>query len=50
MNEGEILLVEDNPDGAELPRIAFAEADIPNPLVVVPAGPGPSGIRPASRR
>ena len=37
MNEGEILLVEDNPDDAELTRIAFAEADIPNPLVVVRA-------------
>jgi two-component system response regulator len=38
MNEGEILLVEDNPDDAELTRIAFAEADIPNPLVVVRDG------------
>src|SRR5690606_34886134 len=35
VNAGEILLVEDNPDDAELTRIAFAEAAIPNPLVVV---------------
>lgn len=38
MNAGEILLVEDNPDDAELTRIAFAEASIPNPLVVVRDG------------
>ena len=38
MNDGEILLVEDNPDDAELTRIAFAEASIPNPLVVVRDG------------
>ena len=38
MNAGEILLVEDNPDDAELTRIAFAEAAIPNPLVVVRDG------------
>ena len=38
MNDGEILLVEDNPDDAELTRIAFAEASISNPLVVVRDG------------
>ncbi len=38
MNAGEILLVEDNPDDAELTRLAFAEANVPNPLVVVRDG------------
>ena len=38
MNEGEILLVEDNPDDAELTRIAFTEAGIPNRLMVVHDG------------
>lgn len=38
MNSSEILLVEDSPDDAELTRIAFAEASIPNPLVVVRDG------------
>ena len=38
MTEKEILLVEDNPDDVELTRIAFAEAKIANPLVVVRDG------------
>lgn len=38
MNEREILLVEDSLDDAELTRIAFAEARIPNLLVVVRDG------------
>lgn len=38
MNDREILLVEDSPDDAELTRIAFAEASISNPLVVVRDG------------
>jgi len=38
VNAGEILLVEDNPDDAELTRLAFAEANVPNPLVVVRDG------------
>ena len=38
MNDREILLVEDSPDDAELTRIAFSEASIANPLVVVRDG------------
>ncbi|MGO1540034.1 MAG: response regulator [Luteimonas sp.] len=38
MNDREILLVEDSPDDAELTRIAFAQASITNPLVVVRDG------------
>lgn len=38
MNDREILLVEDSADDAELTRIAFAEARIPNRLVVVRDG------------
>lgn len=38
MTEKDILLVEDNPDDVELTRIAFAEAKIANPLVVVRDG------------
>ena len=38
MSEKEILLVEDNPDDVELTLIAFAEAKIANPLVVVRDG------------
>ena len=34
----EVLLVEDNPGDAELTRIAFREATIPNPLRVVTDG------------
>ena len=36
--EKEILLVEDNPDDVELTRIAFAEANIGNPLRVAHDG------------
>lgn len=36
--EREILLVEDNPDDVELTRIAFAEANIGNPLRVAHDG------------
>jgi CheY-like chemotaxis protein len=38
MTDKPILLVEDNPDDVELTRIAFAEAKIANPLVVVGDG------------
>ncbi|CAN5701362.1 response regulator [soil metagenome] len=38
MSDKPILLVEDNPDDVELTRIAFAEAKIANPLVVVGDG------------
>jgi CheY-like chemotaxis protein len=38
MNKKEILLVEDNPDDVELTRIAFAESNIANQLVVVSDG------------
>lgn len=38
MTDKSILLVEDNPDDVELTRIAFAEAKIANPLVVVGDG------------
>lgn len=38
MSEKVILLVEDNPDDVELTRIAFAEAKIANPLIVVGDG------------
>lgn len=38
MTQKEILLVEDNPDDAELTRIAFAEAKVANHLVVVGDG------------
>ena len=38
MNGREILLVEDSADDAELTRIAFAEAGIPNRLVVATDG------------
>lgn len=38
MTGREILLVEDSADDAELTRIAFAEAGIDNPLVVVRDG------------
>lgn len=36
--QGEILLVEDNPDDVELTRLAFEEANVANRLVVVPDG------------
>src|SRR5690606_32079821 len=38
VNDREILLVEDSADDAELTRIAFEEAGIPNRLVVVTDG------------
>lgn len=38
MSTRPILLVEDNPDDAELTRIAFAQAQIANPLHVVDNG------------
>ncbi|NYZ61312.1 response regulator [Luteimonas deserti] len=38
MTEHTILLIEDNPDDAELTRIAFAEAGIDSQLVVVGDG------------
>ena len=38
MSEHTILLIEDNPDDAELTRIAFAEARIDSQLVVVGDG------------
>ncbi len=38
MSQKEILLVEDNPDDAELTRIAFEEAKVANRLVVVGDG------------
>ena len=38
MSNRPILLVEDNPDDVELTRIAFAEAQIANPLHVVGNG------------
>ncbi|WP_101925578.1 MULTISPECIES: response regulator [Luteimonas] len=38
MSEHTILLIEDNPDDAELTRIAFAEAGIEGQLVVVGDG------------
>lgn len=38
MSEHTILLIEDNPDDAELTRIAFAEAGIDSQLVVVGDG------------
>ena len=38
MNQSNILLIEDNPDDAELTRIAFAEAGIDRQLVVVRDG------------
>lgn len=38
MSEHTILLIEDNPDDAELTRIAFAEAAIDSQLVVVGDG------------
>ncbi len=38
MNQKAILLVEDNPDDVELTRIAFAEAKVANPVVVVNDG------------
>lgn len=38
MTHSEILLIEDNPDDAELTRIAFAEAGIDRQLVVVRDG------------
>lgn len=38
MNQSDILLIEDNPDDAELTRIAFTEAGIDRQLVVVSDG------------
>ena len=38
MNQNDILLIEDNPDDAELTRIAFAQAGIDRQLVVVRDG------------
>ena len=38
MNDSDILLIEDNPDDAELTRIAFAEAGIDRQLVVMRDG------------
>ena len=38
MTQKTILLVEDNPDDIELTRLAFAEAHIANPLMVVRDG------------
>ncbi|TYT26485.1 response regulator [Luteimonas viscosa] len=38
MSQSDILLIEDNPDDAELTRIAFAQASIGHQLVVVRDG------------
>jgi two-component system response regulator len=38
MSRAPVLLVEDNPDDVELTRLAFAEAGIAHPLVVVHDG------------